>query len=139
MRVIRIVMREVDQSTLIVPDVLTVHDHAVSGGKRHALADVDVVLDEEGLRRSFDLHDEALMRARWACVIREEPRDVALRGDLYLRAMFRKGALDGCVARDDSTAGEGKYRDEDERTSYCERGTLFAAATDPQRWRRLRD
>ncbi len=50
MRVIRIVMREVDQTTLIVPDVLAVHDDVVSIRDRDALADVDVVVDEQGLR-----------------------------------------------------------------------------------------
>ena len=78
MRVIGIVMREVDQSTLVVPDVLAMHGDVIANCDRDALADVDVVVDKQGLRRIFDLHDEALMRARWAGVIREQPRDRAV-------------------------------------------------------------
>jgi len=69
MRVIGIVMREMDQSTLVVPDVLAMHGDVIADCDRDALADVDVVVDKQGLRRIFDLHDEALMRARWAGVI----------------------------------------------------------------------
>jgi hypothetical protein len=45
-----IVVREVDQPALIVPHVFAVNDDAVSGRERDALADVDVVVDEKGLR-----------------------------------------------------------------------------------------
>ena len=69
MRVIGVVMREVDESALIVPDVLAVHDHFVARRDRRALADVDVVVDEKRLRRILDLDDEALMRARWPGVV----------------------------------------------------------------------
>ena len=62
MRVIGIVMREVNESALIIPDVLAVYDNIVAGRDRDALTDVDVVVDEQRLRRTFDLDDEALMR-----------------------------------------------------------------------------
>ena len=62
MRVIGIVMREVNESALVIPDVLAVHDDIVAGRDRDALTDVDVVVDEQRLRRAFDLDDEALMR-----------------------------------------------------------------------------
>jgi hypothetical protein len=47
------------------------YDDGVAGRERDALADVDVVVDEQGLGRSFELHDETLMRARRSGVIRE--------------------------------------------------------------------
>ena len=62
MRVIGIVMREVNESALIIPDVLAVYDNIVAGRDRDALTDIDVVVDEQRLRRAFDLDDEALMR-----------------------------------------------------------------------------
>lgn len=102
---VRVVMREVDQSTLLVPDVFTMHDHRVAGHERHPLADIDVVLDEQRLRRSLDLKDESLMRPRWPGVVREEPRDGAFGGDLDLRAMFGKRAVDRRVSGGDRAAG----------------------------------
>ena len=123
MRVIRIVMREVDQTTLIVPDVLTVHDDVVSIRDRDALADVDVVVDEQGLRRSLDLHDEALMRSGRARVIREQPRDGGVRGDLDAGEMIGKGALDRRIRGGDRAARRREDRAEDECANRYERET----------------
>jgi hypothetical protein len=122
-RVIRVVMREVDQSTLVVPDVLAVHDDVIAIRDRDARADVHVVVDEQGLRRSLDLHDEALMRSGRARVIREEPRDRRVGGDLDAREMIRKCALDSRVRGGDRAARRGEDGAEDERANRYERET----------------
>jgi hypothetical protein len=93
-RVIHIVMGEVDETSLVVPDVLTVNDHVVSHREGHALADLDVVGHEHGLRGTGQSDDETLMRTRRSGVIGEKPRDRALRGDLDLGAVLRERALD---------------------------------------------
>lgn len=121
MRVGGVVMREVDQSALIVPNVFAMNDDVVTRRDRDALADVDVVVDEQSLRRTLHLHDETLMRARWAGVIRQQLRDCALRGDLNGGAMIREGTLDGRVFRDDRAAsrGEGGAKDEGAKAAQC--------------------
>jgi hypothetical protein len=75
-------MSEVDEPSLIVPDVLAVDDHIVSRRDGHAFADIDVVCHEYGLRRARQADDETLMRTRRPCVIGQKARDIALRGDL---------------------------------------------------------
>src|SRR5437870_9016919 len=89
----RVVMGEVDESALVVPDVLAMDGDTVAGRDRDALADVHVVIDEQGLRRSAHLHDEALMRARWPGFVGEKARDRALRGDLDGGEVLGVGAL----------------------------------------------
>ena len=119
-----IVMREVDEPTLVVPDVLAVHHDVVPRRKRDALPDVDVVVDEQGLRRTRDPHDEALMRAGRPRVIGEEPRDRAACGDFDAGTMFGERALDRGVPRDGRAAARGDERREDDRSKCYERGTL---------------
>ena len=133
-------MREVDQTTLIVPDVLAVDDDVVSIRDGDALAYVDVVVDEQGLRRSLDLHDEALMRSGRTRVIREQPRDGTVRGDLDAREMIRKGALDCRIRGGNRAARRREDRVEGECANGYERGTLSPGrcmrfsthATEPQ-------
>jgi hypothetical protein len=62
-------MREVDQSTLIVPDVLATHDDIVADSDWDALADVDIVRHEHGLRCAREADDETLVRSGWPGVI----------------------------------------------------------------------
>jgi hypothetical protein len=131
----RIVVREVDQSALIVPDVLAVDDDVVSIRDRDALADLDVVVDEQGLRRSLDLHDEALMRPGRARVIREQPRDGGVGGDLDAREMIRKGALDRRIRGGDRAARRREDRTEDECANGYERGTVSPDRCISGRWR----
>jgi hypothetical protein len=57
-------------------------------------------------------------------VIREDPGDRALRGDLYTRAMLGERALDRGVLADGRAAGRGEERAEDDRAKSYERGTL---------------
>jgi len=128
-------MREVDQTTLIVPDVLAVDDDIVSIRDRDARADVDVVVDEDGLRRPLDLHDEALMRSGWAGVIREQPRDGGVRGDLDAGEMIRKGALDRRIRCGDRAACRREDRAEDECANGYERGTVSPDWRISGRWR----
>jgi len=80
------------------------HDDGVAGGQRDALADVDVVVDEQGLGRCLDLHDETLMRTRWPGVVGEKSRDRPFRRDLDVREVFGEGALNGRIARADRAA-----------------------------------
>jgi hypothetical protein len=101
MRVIGIVMREVDESALIVPDVLAMYDQLVPGRDGHALADVDVVVYQERLRRAFDLHDEALMRARRSGVVGKQTTDDAVRRDLDSGLMPRVSPLDRRASGED--------------------------------------
>jgi hypothetical protein len=68
-------MREVDQPSLVVPDVLAVHDDVVSDRDGHTLADLDVVCHQHGLRRAREPDDETLMQSRRSGVIGEESRD----------------------------------------------------------------
>jgi hypothetical protein len=128
-------MREVDQSALIVPDVLAVHDDVIAIRDRDARADVHVVVDEQGLRRSFDLHDEALMRSGRARVIREQPRDAGVRGDLDAREMIRKGALDRRIRGGDRAARRREDRAEDECANRYERETESPGRRISGRWR----
>jgi hypothetical protein len=116
-------MGEVDQSALIVPDVLPVHDDGVAHRDRDALADVHVVVYEQRLLRILDLQDEALMRARGAGVIGEQLRDRALRGDLDPRPMIREGTVDRRVPRDDRAASRGEDGNEDEGAKASQRGS----------------
>src|SRR3989442_5073928 len=95
----RIVVSEVDESALLVPDVLAVHDHRIAGRDGDAPADAHVVVDQEGLCRGRQPHDKALMRPRGAALVGEHTCDAALRGDLDLRPVLREGALDRRVVR----------------------------------------
>jgi hypothetical protein len=108
-----IVMREVDEPTLVVPDVLAVHHDVVSDRERDALADVHVVVDEQRLRRSLEQHDETLMRARWSGVVGEEPRHRAFRRDLDARAMFGERALDRGIPGEGRAAGRDDRAEDD--------------------------
>src|SRR6266568_7816922 len=90
----RIVMREMDQPALVVPHVLAVHDDAVTRHHRSPLSDGHVVVDEHRLRRTGKANDETLMGTGWAAVVRENPRDHAVGGDLDGRPFFGVVALD---------------------------------------------
>ena len=128
-------MREVDQTTLVVPDILAVYHDGVAVRERDTLADVDVVVDEKRLRRSLDLHDEALMRPGRARVIREQPRDGGVGGDLDAREMIRKSALDRRIRGGDRAARRREDRAEDECANGYERGTLSPDWCISGRWR----
>ena len=121
MRVSRVVMGEVDESALVVPDVLAVDSELVARRDRDALADVDVVVDQQRLRRPTDPHDEALMRARRPGVVGEDAGDRALRGDLDAREVLGVSALYGGVP------GDGRA------TARCERGAEKESAKDYER------
>jgi hypothetical protein len=110
-------MCEVDQSSLVVPDVLAMHDDDVAGREWDPLADVDVVVDEQGLAGSLDLHDETLMCTRWPGVVREKSRDRPFCGDLDAREVLGEGALNGRIARDDRAAAR---RDDGEDNESAE-------------------
>jgi hypothetical protein len=72
----RVVMRPVDDSTLIVVRVLAAEfDHIADAQGRQAWRDVDVVGDEQGLTRGEPEY-EALMTTSFE-VIAEDPRDGA--------------------------------------------------------------
>jgi hypothetical protein len=81
-RTIGIAMSEMDEPSLVVPDVLAVDDHIVSRRDGYAFADIDVVCHEYGLRRARQADDETLMRTGRPRVVGEKARDIALRGDL---------------------------------------------------------
>jgi hypothetical protein len=108
------------------------HDDGVAGRERDALADVDVVVDEQGLGRCLDLHDETLMRARWPGVVGEKSRDRPFRRDLDVREVFCEGALNGRIAGADRAAARCDEGKEDESADRSERGT-----TEPQGSRQL--
>ena len=114
-------MREVNQPPLIVPDVLAVHDDPIAGCHRDALADVDVVVDEQRLRRSRKLHDETLVRARWPGVIGEKSRDRTFRGDLEAGEVLGVRALDRGIPCDRGGAARREHGAEDERAKTYER------------------
>src|SRR4029079_5657346 len=94
-----VVMGEVDQTALLVPDVLAVHDHLVVPGDRSPLSDGDVVVHERGLRRSGEANDETLMRAGRTGVVRQKTRDDTFGGDLDRRLVLGVVALDRRVVR----------------------------------------
>ena len=112
MRVRRIVVGEVDEATLFVPDVFAVHGDRVADGDRRAPADVDVVVYEHGLRHTPELHDETLMSALGSVLVGEQSRDLAVRGDLDAGAVFGEIALDRRVA---GRRGSARPRRENER------------------------
>ena len=97
MRVGRIVMSEMDQPALIVPDVLAVHGHVVTRLDRGALPDGQVVIHQYRLRRPCEADDETLMHARRTAVVRENTRYGSISGDLDVRTSFRVVALDSRV------------------------------------------
>jgi hypothetical protein len=68
-RAIGIVMGEVDQSSLGVPDVLAMHENVIADRERYPRTDVNVVGDEHGLRRVGEPDDEPLMRTRRSGVV----------------------------------------------------------------------
>jgi len=98
-RVRGIVVSEVNEPALLIPDVLPVHDHGVTGRDGDAPADTHVVIDQQSLGRAPQSHDETLVCPRGAGLIGQDPRDGAFRGDLELRAVFREGALDRRIVR----------------------------------------
>lgn len=61
MRLRGIVVSEVNEPALVIPHVLAVNTHIGTLEDRRALADRDVVLDEDGLRGSREANDETLV------------------------------------------------------------------------------
>src|ERR671936_2138662 len=112
MRALRIVMREVDQPALVVPDVLAVHRHGVTERGGGTLSDAHVVLDEHGLTRAGQADHEPLMCSGWTRVVGEKPDHLAASGDLDSRAVIGEGTRDSTVVLRDGSAAD---RDDPER------------------------
>jgi hypothetical protein len=93
-RALRVVVREVDETALGIPDVLAVDRYGVANRDRHAPSDVDVVVDEQRLGRGGDLDDETLVDARWSGVVGQHSRHGSLNGYFDVRASLREEALD---------------------------------------------
>ena len=93
-RVGRIVVGEMDQPALVVPDILAVHGHVVTGQDRDALPDGHVVVHQHRLRRPCEANDETLMHARRTAVVSENTRYGSYSGDLDVRAFFGVRAFD---------------------------------------------
>ena len=94
MRVRGIVVGEMDQPALVVPDELAVHGHIVTGQDRDALPDGHVVVHEHRLRRPCEANDETLMHAGRTAVVSENTRYRSFSGDLDVRASFGVSAFD---------------------------------------------
>src|SRR5439155_13869305 len=94
-----VVMGEVDESALIVPDVLAVHDHVITEGHRGPLPDGYVVVDEHRLRCSSESNDETLVHTGRTALISQDARDHTLRRDLDERSAFGVVALYRSVVR----------------------------------------
>ena len=75
------------------------------------------------------------MRSGRAGVIREQPRDGGVRGDLDAREMIREGALDRGIRCGDRAARGREDRTEDECAKGYERGTLTPDWRISGRWR----
>ncbi len=75
------------------------------------------------------------MRSGRAGVIREQPRDGGVRGDLDAREMIRESALDSRVRGGDRAARRREDRAEDECAKGYERGTLTPDWRISGRWR----
>ena len=96
-RALGIVMGEMDQATLPIPDVLAVDHDAIALFDRHPLANRDVVfhLDRQVLRGQPD--DELLVPAGAAASVREGSDDDAVGGDFDLRPLILKIGSDGRI------------------------------------------
>src|ERR1700716_476903 len=114
-------MRELNQPPLIVPDVLAVSHDPIPDRPRDALADIDVVVDEQRLRRSRKLHDETLVRPRWPGVVGEKSRDRTFRGDLEAGEVLGVRALDRGIACDGGGAARREHGAKHERAESYER------------------
>ena len=92
--VLRIVVREVDEPALLVPDVFAMDRHVTARRDRHARRDAYVVRDEYGLRAPVESDDEALMGTVGPGLVAQQPLRHPIGRDLKTTRATRKGVLD---------------------------------------------
>jgi len=93
---LRVMVREVDQATLFVPDVFAFKAKAIALAQRvNPRRDVNVVSNKDRLTRS-EADNESLVLSS-AAVVRQYPSDHALAFDLYIAGPVLEGAPDRIV------------------------------------------
>ena len=128
-------MGEMDQPTLVVPDVLAVDDHVVSRSDRHSLSDGHVVVHEDRLCRAGKANDETLVGTGRTAVIRENTGHRTFGGDLDGRAMLGEVTLDGRVVRGRGCA----RRTQEQKQCYADASHTPTVAAQENRARTRKD
>jgi len=115
--VLRIVVCEVDQTTLIIPHVFAVDGQLCADRHRHARRDADVVFNEDRLRATVKPDDEPLVCAVGSRLVAQEPLHDASGGNFNAARVPREGVRDLIVPLQRRTADGTEGKDQCEEAA----------------------